>query len=476
MPTGSRAAETPAAGALPEAVRVVLAETQPLVHPRDGRLPLLILPISHSLAKVPSDQAEAALRELNRRGIGYSVSWNPADADASVAEALRMARLQKALGMHVVADATACLTSFFDGTDAMLHVDDGGTVFAETSFGGKLGCPFTLEPRVPVMRQRVERFVRAYREAGLPLDLVFADWEVDGPIEWNDAWASSKRCRRCRENLPSIADFRAFQKKLREIRSSLQRCALSEPVLASHPRCLVGNYGVYPNDGFRYWYDYFEREAPTYPARLDQRARYREWAQEFGPCGFTFAMPVVYTWYPIFGWYDFADPDYRWAYNLLLNASNAGRHTPASVPLIPFVHWTTTAPPSNPDPAVRQFDAGAYQEVLWHLLLRGHDTFFLWCMPEELRAEIRLLHPVYAEALAHREFLEHGIPISFEGPTAPGPVISGLRWKQKVLARRTDFGTAGSGARSDLEVALADGARIRVPAVKGLQILEVVPR
>jgi hypothetical protein len=471
FPAWSSAAETLVVDALPEALRVVLTETQPLAQPRGGRLPLLILPISQSLAKVPLGQAEAALRELNRRGIGYSVSWNPADTNASVAEALRIARMQQALGMEVVADATACLYSFFDGTDAMLHVDDAGTVFAETSFGGKLGCPFTLEPRVSAIRERVERFVRAYRAVGVPLDLVFADWEIDGPLEWNDAWASSKRCRRCRENLPALAEFRAFQRRLREIRSDHQRRAFSEPVLAAYPRALVGNYGVYPNDGYRYWYDYFERESPGYPARIDQRARYREWTQEFGPCGFTFAMPVVYTWYPIFGWYDFSVGDYRWIYNMLLNASNAGRHTPAQVPILPFVHWTTTAPPPDPDPAVRQLDAKVYQELLWHLLLRGHDTFFLWCMPGELRSEVRLLHPVYAESLAHRNFLDHGVPITFEVPNTPGPVVSGLRWKDQVLVRRTDFG----GTTADLELALPEGGHVRVPAAAGFQVLPVPP-
>ncbi|MBL9134583.1 MAG: hypothetical protein JNK85_01880 [Verrucomicrobiales bacterium] len=456
--------------ALPDALRVVLAETRPLEHARGPRLPLLILPISHTLRGVPQVQTEEALKELNLRGIGYSVSWSPADPDASIAEALRIARCQRKLGMHVIADATACLHSFFDGADALLHVDDSGAVFAETSFGGKLGCPFTLEPRVPVIRERIDRFVRAYRDAGLPLDLVFADWEIDGPIEWNDAWANSKRCRRCRDNVVALSDFRAFQRRLREIRSALQRRAFSEPVLAQFPRALVGNYGVYPNDGYRYWYDYFEREGPPgAPVRMDHHARYREWVQEFGPCGYTLAMPVIYTWYPTFHWYDFSTGDYRWIYNLLLNASNAGRHTPSQVPILPFVHWTTTAPPPNPDPAVRQLDARAYQELLWHLLLRGHDTFFLWCLPEELRSEVRLLHPVYAESLAHREFLDHGVPITFEVPTIPGSVVSGLRWKDQVLVRRTDF----SGTTSDLDFALPEGGRVRVSAVGGLQVLPV---
>ena len=75
---------------------------------------------------------------------------------------------------------------------------------------------------------------------------------------------------------------------------------------------------------------------------------------------------------------------------MLLVGSNAGQSTPAKTPIITFVHWTTTAPPNNPDPTVRQLSAGRYREVLWHLLLRGHDTFFLWCMGDELANVITL--------------------------------------------------------------------------------------
>ena len=65
---------------------------------------------------------------------------------------------------------------------------------------------------------------------------------------------------------------------------------------------------------------------------LDQRAKYREWANEFDDTGYTFSMPVVYTWYPTFHWYDFEDTDYRWFYNMLKVGSNAGRHTPRMFP------------------------------------------------------------------------------------------------------------------------------------------------
>ena len=458
---------------LPRNLRAVLENTKPLRFPRGGRLPLLVLPISHSLAGIEEGRTEQLLRALDRRGIGYTVNWSPGDYKKSLAEGLRIARLQTKLGLHVCVNANACLYSFFDGSSETLHVDKAGQTFSETSFGGKLGCPFAIEHRVPVIKERVEMFLRAYKQAGIKIDFIFADWEIDGPIEWNDAWATCKRCERCRERISDIDNFREFQTALREIRSDIQRIAFGENVRAHFPAALVGNYGVYPHGGHRYWYDYFERETPAAPFQADQRARYREWAHEFAGTGYTLAMPVVYTWSPIFQWYDFKDPDYHWFYNMLLVGSNAGQHTPASTPIIPFVHWTTTAPPKNPDPAVPQFSRKKYQELLWHLLLRGHDTFFLWCVADELPAEIRLVHEVYAKSLEHRGFLDGGTPVSFEVPRQPGSVVSGLRLGDRVLLRRTEFDNLTA---KPLPLQLADGGQVVVPAQPGLHVVNVQPQ
>jgi hypothetical protein len=453
----------------PENLRVVLENTEPLSTPRGDRLPLFVLPIGGALSALPDDQAAKALDDLAKRGIGYSVRWSSGSFETLLKEGLRIGAMQQHIGMPVAIDATGCLHSFFDGTEKTQHVDADGKPFAEKSFGGTMGCPFTLEHRIPVIRKRVEAFLKQYKAAGVAADFVFADWEIDGPIEWNDAWASSKRCRRCREHVPEIDDFRKFQTALRTIRSRLQRVAFGDNVTAHFPDALVGNYGVYPHNGHRYWYDYFERETPDAPALADQKARYREWAHEFGPCGYTFAMPVVYTWYPTFGWYDFEPKDYRWFYNMLLTASNAGRHTPQQTPIIPFVHWHTTAPPANPDPAVEQFSREKYQELLWHMLLRGHDTFFLWCTGRELATEIQLVHEVYRESLQYSGFIDRGVPIEFDVPSKPGPVVSGLRLGNRVLARRTDFGTG----MSNETLAVAGGGEVSVAAKRGMQILTV---
>ena len=454
-----------------ELIQIVLQETQPLQHPRGNRLPLYVW--SAIGAGTNDDaQTETVIRALDQRGIALISSWNPRDRDRTLAEGLRVAAIQKRLGVPINVNANANLHSFFNGEEQTAHVTDAGERFFDDSFGKqyKMGCPFAIDYRIPAMREQVDTFVRAYKEKDLPIAFIFADWEIDGPIEWNGAWAASKRCARCRKEIPNINDFTTFQTALRRKRSELQRRIFAEPVLAAFPKALVGNYAVYPNDGWRYWYDYFEQFVEGAPFQADQGAKYRKWfADEFRLSGYTFAMPVVYTWYPLYKWYDFADPDYHWFYNMLKVGSNAGRHTPAKTPIITFVHWNTTDLPKDADPEVKQFSAAKYQELLWHLLLRGHDTFFNWCPQAETADEVRLLHQVYAASLQYRDFLERGKPVTFDVPAQPGPVVSALQLGDRLLVRRTAFDSAAG------PVTLRVGRRkVLVPRAEGVcQVLEM---
>lgn len=211
------------------------------------------------------------------------------------------------------------------------------------------------------------------------------------------------------------------------------------PLLERYPDALVTNYATYPNDGWRYWYDYFEYPRPELPNREDQQALYRPWYNEFTETGFTMAMPVVYTWYPIFNWYPDYSSDYRWFYNMLKVGSNAGKSTPSGIPIATFVHWHTTSPPENPSPDVKQMTQQSYKELLWHLLLRGTDIFYSWCMREEIATEMSLLQEVYNNSLEYNVWIQSGRPVFFDVPAQEGSVISGLKLNNRVLIRRTDF-------------------------------------
>jgi len=424
-----------------ELIEEIIRITKPLGRPRGRRLPLILW----GARAVDADDArlEQILRDLDARGVGlFSNLETGKSADASLALALRVGALQKKLGLRVNVFCNAPMYSFFNGDERTAHVGDDGKPFFDDSFGGaKMGCPFALDFRYAPMTERIRKIVGAYRGKGVPMDFVFSDWEVDGPIEWNGAWEHSKRCTRCRKKIPDIDNFTAFQNALREIRSDVQKRVYADTVLAAFPKAHVGNYAVYPHNGYRYWIDYFEREdfPAEVPVKEDGRARYRRWAHEFDGTGFTFAMPVVYTWARCYRWYDFQDTDWRWFRNMLMTATNACEHTPERIPVIPFVHHKIIWVPGKAAEDVVQFSTEKYKELLWHMLLRGTDGFALWCPDDETSFEVPPLQQVYAESLEYMDFLERGEPVTFDVPREPGPVVSGLRLEGRVLLRRTDF-------------------------------------
>ena len=103
----------------------------------------------------------------------------------------------------------------------------------------------------------------------------------------------------------------------------------------------------------------------------------------------------------------------------------------------------------------------AYRELLWHMLLRGVDTFFLWCTDAENAVEVRLLHEVWSASLEYADFLNKGIPVTFEIPARVGTVVSGLRLGDRVLIRRSDFDD-----HTDPVTISVDGRTLAVPVVK----------
>lgn len=426
----------------PENIQIIIDNTSYPEFDRGNRLPLYLWPAIDP-GEVDERSAEAIVKELDRRGIGVVCSWKLKSLDESLERGIIIAKAQKKLGLRINIDATSLLYGFYNGEDSTAHIDVRGNKFFDDSFGSghKMGCPFTLDYRKDEIRKRVEYCLKKYKDEGLQADFIFADWEIDGPIEVNNAFESSKKCIRCREHLGEDFSFEEFQETMRRMRSYLQYYSYSSPVLSCFPDALVGNYAVYPNDGYRYWYDYFEFFNDVHPHKSEQKAHYRKWFNDFPLTGYTFAMPVVYPWYQIFNWYDFDNTDYRWFYNMLMNAGNAGKSTPHNIPVISFVHYNTVFAGSEYDPAIKQMSREAYRELLWHMLLRGTDTFFMWSGKKEFAEETRLVHEVYAAAQEYGDFLEKGSPVIFDLPDKPGVVISVLALGDKFLVRRTDFGT-----------------------------------
>lgn len=425
---------------IPGNIKILLDELPPLSYER-GHRELLYQYSVGNLSSLSDEDAKQVIKDLAARGVGVITFWEKGDkTESSVEEGIRIGRIQQELGLSVAIDASRILYGFYDDTPATEHINFKGESFNDSSFAGRvMGCPFTVHKRIPVIRSRVTAYADAYKAAGLIIDIATADWEIDGPHEWNEAWENSKKCKRCIEHVDNLNDFKSFQAIVRSLRSRLMYETYTAPILQRFPEVLITNYATYPNDGWRYWYDFFEYPQFELPHIKDQEALYRPWYDEFTETGFTLAMPVVYTWYPIYDWYPEYSSDYRWFYNMLKVASNAGESTPSGVPLATFVHWHTTAPPENSDPEVKQMSKESYKELLWHMLLRGHDMLYSWCMKDELAIEMTLLQEVYNSSLQYNQWFRSGRPVIFEIPNEETCVISGIKLDDKLLVRRTDF-------------------------------------
>ena len=200
---------------LPKAVQVILDNTTSLEYPRGDRLPLLLWP---ALDAVVEDEAlqERIVRQLDERGVAVMATWDYNQRESSLANALRVARVQKKLSLPAIINANPSMYAFFNGEEKTAHVDAEGNRFFDSSFGKshKMGCPFAVDYRYPSMKERIDYFVRAFREQVLPLDMVWGDWEIDGPHEFNRSREAAKRCTVCRANIPDMEDFAAYQELL----------------------------------------------------------------------------------------------------------------------------------------------------------------------------------------------------------------------------------------------------------------------
>ncbi len=448
---------------------ILIKNTSPVPIDSKQRLPLFVW------ARIPSnlsdDEISDYLKKLNERKIVLLTGWRiPKEGiEKGISEAIRIDRIRKNLGLPVFVDASGIVYMFFNGSEETAHIDDEGKPFFDTSFskGVKIGCPFRIDTRYPVIESRIKQFLEAYKNEGIKINYWAVDWEIDGPMEWNDAWENSKKCTICRQNIERIEDFDNFQRAVRRKRADLQKSVFVETVKQYYPECLIGNYAVNPHDGYRYWWDYFEKEVKDATYQKKQNALHRKWFDEFKYSGYTIAMPVIYTWYRFFNDYTFENKQYRWFYPLLKEATSVGRNTKPEIPIVSFVHWQTVLKPKQIPSDFEPMSRDRYKELLWHMLLRGHDTFCIWSPQNEMSEEIKVVHEVYLESLRYSDFILRGKPIYWNVPEEPDTIISAIRLKNNLLVMRTDFNDS-----KEIRMTI-DHTTVRIPVMSSPTIIKI---
>ncbi|MCM8818413.1 MAG: hypothetical protein NC915_02915 [Candidatus Omnitrophica bacterium] len=451
-------------------IEIIIENTEPITIKSSKRLPLFVwtsIPLN-----ITEDEMKKYLNHLIERNIVVFTRWRiPKEGiESGIKEAIKIDKKKKELNYPVVIDATSIVHRFFDGSEETGHIDENGNLFFDMSFSDKvkMGCPFKIDKRYNVIKERLEKFLKAYKDEGIDIKYWAVDWEIDGPIEWNSAWENSKKCIICRKNIKNIENFDEFQKVIRKKRADLQREVFVDTIKKYFPNCLIGNYAVNPHDGYRYWWDYFEKEVEGATYQRKHNALHRKWFDEFKYSGYTMAMPVIYTWYKFFNDYTFEEREYRWFYPLLREGTSVGKNTSQNIPIISFVHWQTVLKPKELLSDFVPLSREKYKELLWHLLFRGFDTFCLWSPLNEMAEEIKVLHEVYTESFKYNDFILNGKPVLWDVPEEPDTVISGLKLKNKLLIIRSDF-----REKKEVIKVKVDSKQIEIPVVSNPFILEI---
>ena len=262
----------------------VLARIPPLQHERAGRWPMItwepFQTDSNDTSYVRGQPLDAGLyRELLRRGLTQAIRMN--------ARYIPTARaLQEAGAPVILMEGKGGNGPAGEAPDTLHHlpkdyvIPKGAVLYP---------CPMVTagwEKRAGLIRQTLEQF----KAAGVTVDAVWLDWEVE-PLTWSlERWQQARQCPRCRATLPSgvLRNPLTYADFIKPLRQRLCSDYLAAPILAVYPKASVSNWD----------------------ARFSSAGRpaYNWWGDTFPPMDigrFTASMPAVYGSNAIFTdyWY-----------------------------------------------------------------------------------------------------------------------------------------------------------------------------
>jgi len=431
----------------------------PLRHEARGRLPFMLwnlpLPRDGRLVEMRRDGSlRKAIDQLAARGIVPTVEmgweWTPEGAMA-------MAQTLQEAGRPV--NILLPRVDLIEGTayaDCPIQVEG-----PDASRGGanrKWPCLALAEPEKTA--EWLGEQLKPYRDAGIKVAGLWFDDECL-PHPWNGCWEAQRSTEECRRAYPAgiLDTFDAFRKWADPLKAELFTKGTAA-IRGLFPGIRIGCYG------------------DTFSGRD-------------GRFGLDAQMPSAYA--------NTVDPPQAFAdkpltqeaidrfyfTNLLGIVSAANRALGPGKLSIPYLSRYV---PDNGDPKYAfPMSQARYRELVRHVLLRGASSLYLFNLGypgSPVSAEfsfesIEDVRVVYDELLEHREFLDKGEPMNFDGPTEAGVVWSGLRLKDRCLVRVGTLGNAPGavtieafpGMKRDLAVP-AEGATYllyadgRVQAVK----------
>lgn len=415
----------------------LLKKVPPLKHDNAGRFPMIciepfLLAADDTSWRDAKPLPAEMIRELKKRGL---TQWIPPD-EKYIPYALA---LQKE-GAGVIMMQGMAFNGPPDDVPSSMHLlPEGYKGLERPGQQPKFPCPLMLEGWVNA-GEKMRATFKKYREAGVKVDAVWLDWEIE-PYPGDAQLHEAQHCSRCRQQFPPgiLDDKERYRAFIGPWRTQLFSVYFVAPILEHYPGCSVTNWEEVistsehptPNWGGR-------RFLP--PANLGL---------------FTAANPVAYGntiwydyhWKPERGWpLDARHLDRIYTAVMLGEISVHERNAMRVAPHIQSIPWVDRFCADNRDPRIPILTRPRYLEILRHLWLRGADGMQifnpLWFKEDGAKLaiateEVEDAVAIYDELLGYREFLDKGVVMNTETLTAEfdGAIWSGLRVGDAAIVR-----------------------------------------
>jgi hypothetical protein len=415
----------------------ILRKVPPLTRDNGGRFPMIAIE-AFRLDKDDTSWQQAkplpaeAIRELKKRGL---TQWIPPD-ERYIPFALALQEQDAG----VIMMQGQAFNGPPDQVPSSMHVlPEGYQALPRPGQQPVFPCPLVLDGWVLTQQQLRETF-RKFKEAGVRIDAVWLDWEIEP--DWRDAqWDEARHCSRCRAQFPPgvLDDQQLYRRFIEQWRVQLFSAYVAAPILEQYPHVSLTN-----------WEEILS--TPGHPT--PSWSGYRAWVpKDLGM--FTAANPVAYgntiwkkyNWKDEWGWpLDAAHMDRLYTSVMLNQISVHERNAMLVSPWKQSIPWVDRFCADDRDPAIPILTRPRYREILRHCWLRGADGMQifnpLWFKEDPAKLaiateELEDAVAVYDELLAYREFLDRGVVMNTDtlAPTYDGAVWSGLRLDGEAVVR-----------------------------------------
>lgn len=415
----------------------ILRKVPKLKHDATGRLPLVSIEI-FKMSKDDQSFSEGKplppemIRELKARGFTQYII--PDEKYIAYAQALQKE------GAGVVMVQGLAFNGPPDEVPNSMHIlPEGYKGLERPGQQPKFPCPMVLDGWVKKQGEYRALF-RKYKEAGVKVDGVWLDWEIE-PYAGDAQRDEAKHCSRCREQFPKgvLEDKERYRAFIDRWRVQIFSAYIVAPIFESYPGIPVNNWEEIIST--------IDLPTPSWSgSRMNAHYDIGMYSAT-NPVAYGNTIWKKYNWKGEWNWpLDVAHMDRVYTQVMLGQFSRDAANIMRVAPETRSIPWVDRYCADDRDPSIPILSRTRYREILRHLWLRGADTMQVFnpqWFPDDVAKtaivteELEDVVMVYDEMLAYRKFLDDGQVMNTEiiQATDDGGFWSGLRLGDQAIVR-----------------------------------------